>query len=290
MLWLLACAVRRSGNGVEVHFRVHVHLHRASARGLPAHTAPGRLVFPSFSPAFPCRPPGGSVIVLSIVSVTESSCPRSLGRQPGRPSMTDGDKHQLGLLLRRALAGDAGAWNDFFREIRGYLHAEVRKILGPGTQGALDHSSVVQSALRRVWERIGDQFPQGPGDAALRRFLAWVSTIARNRSWEELRRRRRERAEPAGSGLGGLADPRPQERALRRDRLAAEVAAALELLSEKERQVVELFWFERLSDAEIGERLGCSAGALRVLRFRALRKLRSPRLLDLLEESHDGRC
>jgi len=204
--------------------------------------------------------------------------------------MTDGDKHQLGLLLRRALVGDAGAWNDFFREIRRYLHAEVRKVLGPGAQGELDHSSIVQSALRRVWERIGDQFPQGPGDAALRRFLAWVSKIVRNRSWEEARRRRRERAEAAPGGLGGLADPRPRERALRRDRLAAEVAAALELLSEKERQVVELFWFERLSDAEIGERLGCSAGALRVLRFRALRKLRSPRLLGLLEESHDGRC
>jgi RNA polymerase sigma factor (sigma-70 family) len=68
------------------------------------------------------------------------------------------------------------------------------------------------------------------------------------------------------------------------------VAAALARLPERQRLVVELFWFEGLSDADISARLGGSVGAIKVLRFRALRALRSPGLRDLLEDGHDDRC
>jgi RNA polymerase sigma factor (sigma-70 family) len=204
--------------------------------------------------------------------------------------MKNVDVHQLELLLRRALSGDACAWNEFFREIRRYLHAEVRKVLGPGVQGPLDHSAIVQSTLRRVLERIDGQFPEGPGDAALRRFLGWVRTIVRNRTWQEWRDGKRQPARAPGSAIDSVPDPQPRERAVRRDQLAAALAAELARLPEKHRQVVELFWFERLSDAAISARLGCSAGAVRVLRCRALRLLRTPALQSLLEESHDGRC
>ena len=100
------------------------------------------------------------------------------------------DTHELQPLLRRALAGEADAWNDFFGAVRKYLHAVVRAELGPDAAGRLEHSALVQSTLRRAWERIGEQFPDGPEDGALRRFLAWVATIARNRSRDEWRRRR----------------------------------------------------------------------------------------------------
>ena len=50
--------------------------------------------------------------------------------------------------------------------------------------------------------------------------------------------------------------------------------AALGRLSERQRQVVELHYFDRLRDAEISERLGGSVAAIRVLRCRALKELR----------------
>jgi RNA polymerase sigma-70 factor (ECF subfamily) len=204
--------------------------------------------------------------------------------------MANVDKHQLLQLLKRALAGDAGAWNDFFREIRLLLHAEVRRLLGPKAQGPLDHSALVQSALRRIWERIGQQFPDEPGDADVARFLAWIKTIVRNRSWDELRSPWHHRVESAGSAIGHLAERQPGGRVADRDRIAVEVAAAVARLPERQRQVVELFWFEGLSDADISARLGGSVGAIKVLRFRALRALRSPRLRDLLEDGHDDQC
>jgi RNA polymerase sigma factor (sigma-70 family) len=202
--------------------------------------------------------------------------------------MANVDIHQLGPLLRRALAGEADAWNDFFREIRKYLHAEIRKVLGNNVQGPLDHSAIAQSTLRRVWEQIGEQFPDGPNDAALRRFIAWISTIVRNRSWEEWRRLRPHQVKAVGFAIEDVAEPCCRERWLKHDHLAAELAAALARLPEKHRQVVELFWFERLSDTKISERLRCSVGAIRVLRFRALRKLQTPKLRSLLEDSHDA--
>jgi RNA polymerase sigma-70 factor (ECF subfamily) len=202
--------------------------------------------------------------------------------------MTAVDKHHLKPLLRRALAGDAVAWNDFFREIRKYVHAKVREMVGSNAPGQLEPSVIVQSTLRRVWERIAEQFPDGPEDADLRRFLAWVKAIARNRCKDEWRRQGRQRIRPAGSDIEGVAEPQPWDREMKRGQLAAELAAALARLPEKRRLVVELFWFEGLSDAEISERLGCSAGAVKVMRFRALRELQSPQLLSLREESHDG--
>jgi RNA polymerase sigma-70 factor (ECF subfamily) len=204
--------------------------------------------------------------------------------------MTSIDKHQLRPLLTRALEGDASAWEDFFRQIRTYLHAEVRKALGPDVHGLLDYSAVVQSTLRRAWERIGERFPEGAEDPALALFLAWIRRIARNRSWDEWRKTMARLTAAAGSAVENLPEPQPLERQRRRDLVAAEVAAALARLPEGDRQVVELFWFDRLSDAEIGARLGYSAGAVKVRRFRALQKLRSPKLQSLLEDSHDGRC
>jgi RNA polymerase sigma-70 factor (ECF subfamily) len=201
--------------------------------------------------------------------------------------MAQVDTHELQPLLRRALAGEADAWNAFFGAVRKYLHAVVRAELGPDAAGRLEQSALVQSTLRRAWERIEEQFPDGPEDGALRRFLAWVATIARNRSRDEWRRCQRQRAETVGAAIEAVAEPR--RRAEQRSRLTVELTAALARLPERQRQVVELFWFEGLSDADISRRLDCSAGAVRVLRFRALRKLQSPTLQALLEESHDNR-
>ncbi len=50
--------------------------------------------------------------------------------------------------------------------------------------------------------------------------------------------------------------------------------AVLEAMPERRRQVVELHLIDRLSHAQIAERLGASEGATRVLFFRALEQLR----------------
>jgi RNA polymerase sigma-70 factor (ECF subfamily) len=195
--------------------------------------------------------------------------------------MQPNDPHHLRPLLERALAGDVQAWNEFFVEIRRFLHAELQRASTPDDAG-LDHSSVVQFALLQAWKRIETQFPNGVEEQTVGRFLKWVKKIIHNRRFDKLRQERRRKTKPAGSGLGAVPDLRAPSG--QPERVDVALTRALARLPEKKRQVVEMFWFEGLSDAQISERVGCSAGAVRVLRFRALRELRSPELLTLLEE------
>jgi RNA polymerase sigma-70 factor (ECF subfamily) len=190
--------------------------------------------------------------------------------------MSDLDRHQLQPLLERVLAHDPQAFNDLFTRLRPHLHALVRRCLGPESQGPLDHSNLVQSCLRRIYENF-DKLREDPSVPQL---LAWIAAIVRNRIVDALRRQGRDPAELLGSAIREVQD-RPSSEAAERDRRAARLAGALAQLPNRERQVVELHWFDQLPDSEIAERLGGSVGALRVLRCRALRKLKR-----LLEADH----
>jgi RNA polymerase sigma-70 factor (ECF subfamily) len=190
--------------------------------------------------------------------------------------MTDLDRHQLGPLLERIRAGDRRAYEDLFARLRPYLHALVRRTAGAAPAG-LDHSGIVQSSLGRIWEHFDALLEQDPNVPHL---LGWIKKIVHNRTIDALRRRLGEHA--GGSKLGDVPEPRPAGQRAERDRRAVRVAAALAQLPERQRQVVEWRWFDRLSDAEISDRLGGSVAAIRVLRCRALKALRR-----VLEASHD---
>jgi RNA polymerase sigma-70 factor (ECF subfamily) len=177
------------------------------------------------------------------------------------------DDHELEPLLARVMAGDGQAFNELFARLRPFLHALVRRRLGP-SPGPIDNSALVQSSLRRIFENLDDL----RDDPSVPHFFAWVRRIVYNRVTDELRRAGRTPVVRADNL--DVTDPKdPQEEAGRRRR-AARLAAALARLPERQRLVVEWHWFDRLRDAEISARLGGSVSAVRVLRCRALKALR----------------
>lgn len=186
--------------------------------------------------------------------------------------MNQPDRHDLQPLLDRLLAGDRAALNELFARLRPYLHALARQALGPAA-GA-DASDVVQSSLRRANENIDGFLDKGP---TLPHLLAWVKKIVHNRAVDEFRRRGRL---PRLAGTDAPEPAAPPDGA-DRDANALAVMQALARLPERQRQVVELHYFDRLRDSEISARLGGSVAAVRVLRCRALRKLRA-----LMEADH----
>src|SRR3954451_4303217 len=105
--------------------------------------------------------------------------------------MTEQDRHQLRPLLERVLQGDRQAYEELFVRLRPYLHALVRRTLGPDPRG-LDYSGIVQSSLRRIHENFDGLLDDDP---TVPHLLAWVKTIVRNRAIDEARRRA---AHPAG--------------------------------------------------------------------------------------------
>jgi len=189
--------------------------------------------------------------------------------------MTEQDRHALRPLLERVVQRDRQAYEELFVQLRPYLHALVRRTLGPN-QGGIDYSAIVQSSLRRIHENFDGLLDDDPSVPHL---LAWIKMIVRNRAIDEVRRRAY--APAADPGLALAPEPQPAEALRERDERSLAVLTALRQLPERQRLVVEWHYFDRLRDAEISARLGGSVAAIRVLRCRGLKELRR-----LMEANH----
>ncbi|MGP6157209.1 MAG: RNA polymerase sigma factor [Vulcanimicrobiaceae bacterium] len=125
---------------------------------------------------------------------------------------------------------------------------------------------IAQDAFLRAFRRIDEFRPDRP-------FSRWLFVIARNASFDALRRRRRAAAfastevEETPSQLG------PEELALRNDE-AERVHAALETLPEHYREVLELYYVSDLRYREIAEQLSIPLGTVKTYISRAKRRLR----------------
>lgn len=100
---------------------------------------------------------------------------------------------------------------------------------------------------------------------------AWLMGIARHASADWWRRRGPEDPHPAVPEV--QADENASAGALRAERIDG-VRSVLEVLSDREREVVALRFGAELSSAEIGQALGVTPTAARMLLHRAVTKLR----------------
>jgi RNA polymerase sigma-70 factor (ECF subfamily) len=184
------------------------------------------------------------------------------------------DTHQLGPLLDRSRAGDPAALDALLARLRPYLRLLARTRLGPGLGSRLDESDVVQEALLRVYRGFG-QF----NGRSVPELLGWVGQIVAHAAATCARGQGADKRDPAREAPGGerLARFLPAKESdppAQRDEDAARLAAALERLSDAQRQVIEARFFEQLSFQEIGRRTGKSEGAVRVVCVRGLERLR----------------
>ena len=128
-----------------------------------------------------------------------------------------------------------------------------------------DAEDVVQDGFIKALERLEDcREPD--------RFRAWLLTIVRNHA-HNLRKRERLRRGEALNGVHRSGAPSPLLEAERTETMER-ITAALDELTELQRQVVELHDFQGWKHAEIGEKLGISSGASRFNLHAARKKLR----------------
>lgn len=129
---------------------------------------------------------------------------------------------------------------------------------------AADAEDVVADAFLRVW-RSARSYDPARGSVE-----GWLSRIVRNAALDEVGRRRSDTVQV--SEADGVTEP-VADLALRLD-----VAAALTALGSRERQVLELAYFEGLTQPRIAKRLGLPLGTVKTLTRRGLAGLRP--LLD----------
>jgi RNA polymerase sigma-70 factor (ECF subfamily) len=189
-------------------------------------------------------------------------------------------------LIRRCRAGEAAARGQLFDRYQAYLQALARAQLGRHLRTKCDPSDVVQQTLLEA-HRDFAAF-QGTHEAEL---LAWLRRILSHNLFNEARHfaaQQRDAArevsleqvhngvEHSSVALGrNLAanTPSPSQLAAQRES-AVRLADALARLPDDYQTVLLLRVFEELPADEVAQRMGRSAGAVRMLQMRALTALR----------------
>jgi RNA polymerase sigma-70 factor (ECF subfamily) len=182
-------------------------------------------------------------------------------------------------LLLRAREGDREALGELLCAYRPYVRVLVHAIRAGRAAGPLDDSDLIQDALLAATR--GFETFQG---TSVGEFVLWLRAITCRTALRTVRRTQLDAPLPAEQLLDGARRPagegtRPSE-ALSRQEQAARLARALENLPAAMREVVLARHVDELPHTTIAERMNSTAGAVRILYMRALRRLR-----EVLEQS-----
>ena len=181
-------------------------------------------------------------------------------------------------VLDRARLGDDQARGEFLQSFRSYVRVIVWALQHGRLQARLDDSDMIQDAMLQAHRSFADF-----RGTTVAEFSAWLRQIAlrcasrtvRDNLAVSKRAVGHELADDGGALAGEVADSAssPSAHAIRHEQ-AARMAEALARLPDDMQQVLLGRHMDELSHAEIAQRLGRSAGAVRVLYTRALRRLR----------------
>jgi RNA polymerase sigma-70 factor, ECF subfamily len=199
-----------------------------------------------------------------------------IGARAAPPSRAGEDAAVDMALIQRMSAGDELALGQLYDRWSDAVHALVARIVRDDT----DTEEVVEAVFWQAWQQAG-RYTSDRGAPG-----AWLLAIARSRSLDRLRTlRRRHDEQPADATIltnaPAVGDPLSELNASER---AARVTAAVQQLPPDQRVVMELAYFEGLSQTEIAEKLSVPLGTVKTRARLGLRKLRDA-LAELREVS-----
>lgn len=197
---------------------------------------------------------------------------------------------ELAQLLARAGLGDRAAFATLYERTSAHLFAVVLRINRDRAQA----EDILQEVYVNVW-RSAQSF-----DAAQSQPLTWLTSIARNRAIDSLRRAQTQPQIQAAHTSGG--DDAEESDVY--DQVADDSAGPLELLSRasdaralshcmqdlsaQQRQSVALAFFDGLSHAEVAQQLRQPLGTVKSWLRRALMSLRSCLEAAVQRDSREG--
>jgi len=187
--------------------------------------------------------------------------PSPLTKVPHAEESPDG-----GALIRRMAQGDRDAFAAFYDRYAALAFALVRRILVQPAEA----EEVLQEVFWQAWSEAGRYDPRRGSPEA------WLLMRARSRAIDRVRaiRRRSETfVAPADESLAQAPDGRtPGPGVLAEERKL--VHGALARLPDAQRRVIELAFYEGLTQAEIAERLGEPLGTVKTRTRAGLERLR----------------
>ena len=192
---------------------------------------------------------------------------------PTDPNDWSQRSRDLSRLLGRAGLGDRAAFAEVYQRTSAHLFAVVLRINRDRAQA----EDILQEVYVNVW-RAAQSF-----DAAQSQPLTWLTSVARNRAIDSLRRKQ---AEPITQSAAFTDDeehdvvdtlaselPGPLEM-LSRASDARALSACMEHLTAQQRQSVALAFYDGLSHAEVAAQMGQPLGTVKSWVRRALMALK----------------
>lgn len=184
------------------------------------------------------------------------------------------------LLLNRARKGSADAFEDLYRLYSDRLAGAVRKSLGSRLRARMDKEDLVQSVWKDVLPDL-DGFEYRGQDS----FFRWLCARIIRKIQDKGRyygREKRDAARETPIDVGGsqsgagrvlpASDPTPSQAAMRRENVER-LMQLLDHLPDNQRQTLVFRLRDSKTFEEIAGELGRSAGAVRQLYYRALRRI-----------------
>ena len=189
---------------------------------------------------------------------------------------TSGDG--LDTSVRAAVEGDPRAIERVLASIRPLVVRYCRARVGRQERNFASADDVAQEVCLAVLTALPGYRDQG------RPFLAFVYGIAAHKVADAHRAAGRNRSEPVADVPDGPEkDAGPEQRALRQE-LTAQMNDLLQVLPDKQREIVLLRVVVGLSAEETAEAVGSTPGAVRVAQHRALARLRKTLSAESAEE------
>ncbi|MCB9919123.1 MAG: sigma-70 family RNA polymerase sigma factor [Planctomycetes bacterium] len=174
--------------------------------------------------------------------------------------------------LERAKQGDGGAMRELLEVYNKPLLLRVRTMMGPRARQHAETGDFVQETILAALKRL-----DSVDLASSRAFLAWLTTIARHRIIDSVRKKYEDSFTEFATTMLGSSNERPSQHAIHHEELDR-LALALESLDADRRRVIELRNFEGLTFGAIARELDRSENAVQLLHARAVSEL--GRILD----------
>lgn len=172
-------------------------------------------------------------------------------------------------LMQRIASGDHGAFDEFCDQYAPLIFSTVYKVLNH----AQDAEDVAHDVLLSVWQKA-DSYQPAKGT-----LVTWICTTSRNRAIDRVRSFQR-RAAMHDRFETRLKGEKPEARVSGRSELYRSDARsilenAVVELSPEQREVIELAYFEGLTQRQIADRLHSPLGTVKARIRRGLQRLRS---------------
>lgn len=172
-------------------------------------------------------------------------------------------------LIRRMVEADETALGALYDRWARSLYSLVLHLLRDPDEA----EDVVEETFWQAW-RKADSYEPARGAVS-----TWLLTIGRRKALDRLRAKKRHKEDPIGSDrtFADIASPSPDpSENVEGSELREHVRAALRELPAEQRQVIELGYFNGLSQTEIADTTGQPLGTVKTRMRLAMQKLREP--------------